>query len=411
MRKKIPKKQLQKLYEDFLEQQHYYSENTIKSKRWHFSKLIDFMQSNGYKAYTPSVGMKFLDMIIASKNRPMQFSFSNTIYQIEKLLKWRSSKPNCFEDNIYTFDGELGHLAKCYIEEQTKLRRWAYGTKRLYMKSLSRFVSAINLKKIKLRDLNASHLMSFISSRNNLYKSVYGPVRKFIKHLYENGLIKSDLSHVLYGIKDTAHVKLPSYYSADEIKAMLSTIDRTSPTGKRDYCMALLASRLGLRSSDVVSLRFADIDWERNTINLTQCKTKRIVTLPLLNDVGEALIDYIQFGRRKSDSQYVFIATMGVDKPLNSSSFSKMVRTAFNKAGINTDGRKSGAHSLRHSYATMLLNANTSITIISDALGHKDGQTAIMYLGINVNQLIDCSLVVPHVTEDFYTQKDGFFYE
>ena len=87
------------------------------------------------------------------------------------------------------------------------------------------------------------------------------------------------------------------------------SIDRGGSVGKRDYAMFLLASRLGLRASDIAKLKFADINWENNEITIIQYKTNKEIILPLLTDIGNAIIDYLQYGRPKSTSQQIFISS------------------------------------------------------------------------------------------------------
>jgi integrase len=90
--------------------------------------------------------------------------------------------------------------------------------------------------------------------------------------------------------------------NAREIRMMDASIDKSSPVGKRDYAIFLLASRLGLRASDMCLLQFSNLDWDRNVINLVQFKTKKEIELLLLAVIGEAIIDYICNSRPKSRS-------------------------------------------------------------------------------------------------------------
>ena len=411
MKEKCSKKKLQKVYSDFLENQQYFKVNTINSKRWLFSKLIKYLDDNGIMYYTQDVGNSFLEWICDTKSTSMYNMYRSHIYEIERILNWRNKRPNCFYDGIHPFEGELGLLAKKHLQRRSEEKRWSNKTKWLYSLSLSRFTSAMHVKEISLENLNEDIILSFFSSKKNLYKTVYAPVRTFLKDLYEQGKTNTDFSWVLNGMKDSNHIKLPSYYTAEEIKLVEDTIDRTSPIGKRNYCMILLASRLGIRCSDIVSLQFENIDWNHNIIKFHQFKTGNSVTLPLLNEIGEALIDYLQNGRRKTDSKYIFIAGTGLDSPIQPARLSAIVRSTFSKAGIDTDSKRHSAHALRHSYATALMNSNAPLTIVSSALGHQSVQSTMMYLGIDIKQLLECSLSVSFISDDFYKQEGGFFYE
>ena len=97
------------------------------------------------------------------------------------------------------------------------------------------------------------------------------------------------------------NAKIPSAWTLDEIKQLISVIDRSSPIGKRNYAMILIACVLGLRVGDIKDLRFSNFDWESKTLNIIQNKTHKPLTLPIPEPVGWAVIDYIQNGRPKYD--------------------------------------------------------------------------------------------------------------
>ena len=112
------------------------------------------------------------------------------------------------------------------------------------------------------------------------------------------------------------------------------SIDRSGSIGKRDYAMFLLATRLGLRASDIANLRFIDIDWENDEITITQYKTKKKITLPLLADIGNAIIDYLKYGRPKFTSQQVFISSRAPYKPATSSIVCGAIRGIIEDSNI-----------------------------------------------------------------------------
>jgi integrase len=175
--------------------------------------------------------------------------------------------------------------------------------------------------------------------------------------------------------------------------------------------MLLLASRLGLRASDIANLQFSNIDWDKNEIKLTQYKTGHPITLPLLNHVGNAIIDYLKYGRFKSESQNIFISSRAPYIPANKSIVCSAIREVISKSRVKTDGRHHGPHSLRHSLASCLLKNETPIHVISEALGHTKTDTTLTYLRIDLTSLLKCAITVPPVLDEFYTQKGGVFYE
>lgn len=223
--------------------------------------------------------------------------------------------------------------------------------------------------------------------------------------------MQPDLSIVLQHYKWNKKEKLPSVYTAKEVSQIESSLDRADATGKRNYAMTLLASRLGLRASDIAHLTFGNIDWEKSTITLSQCKTGKVIELPLLADIGESIIDYLKYGRKKSDSQRVFLYTRAPFTPISQAAVANTIGHLINISGVNTTGRKHGAHAMRHSLASRFLENRESISVISEALGHQSTTTTMSYLRIDAESLRKCALNVPLIDKSFYEQQGGAFYE
>lgn len=174
--------------------------------------------------------------------------------------------------------------------------------------------------------------------------------------------------------------------------------------------MLLLASRLGLRASDIASLRFSDIDWDKDTITLIMQKTGKVIELPLLADVGNAIIDYLQHGRPKSELQNVFLSSRAPYVAATSCMVCNAIRTIICDSGVDITNKHHGPHSLRHSLASAMLEEGTTIPVISETLGHRSTETTMTYLKIDMKSIVKCALPVPPVSDGFYMQKGGAFY-
>jgi integrase len=174
--------------------------------------------------------------------------------------------------------------------------------------------------------------------------------------------------------------------------------------------MLLLATRLGLRASDIAGLQFANLDWDKNIIRLTQSKTNREIELPLLVDTGEAIINYLKYGRPVSNSQQVFLSSFAPYRTINWAVVSSSLRRRINASKIDVRNRKIGPHAMRHTLASQLLYNGIALPVISETLGHTTTQTTMEYLRVDINGLINCTLDIPVVPSDFYTQKGGVFY-
>ena len=142
-----------------------------------------------------------------------------------------------------------------------------------------------------------------------------------------------------------------------------------------------------------------------------QFKTKRKIELPLLTDVGEAIIDYIQHGRPKSESKFIFLRASSPYEPLTSTGLYVIINKYFQRSNVEWGKRRHGAHAMRHSLATNMLKKGTPIAVISDSLGHTDSVTTMKYIHLNVDGLLKCTLDVPIVDNDFYLQKGDGVYE
>ena len=134
-------------------------------------------------------------------------------------------------------------------------------------------------------------------------------VRSLLRFAAAGGLTDPGVLERVPAVKSIRQARVPSVWEAADVAKILEAIDRANPSGKRDYAIVLLICRLGLRAVDVKRLRFADFDWRGNRVSVVQAKTDRRVDLPLLKDVGWAIIDYIRDGRPASGCPQVFCGT------------------------------------------------------------------------------------------------------
>lgn len=268
----------------------------------------------------------------------------------------------------------------------------------LYLERFSKYLEHHGLTNIA--NLEVHHVHGFINSLA-IYQlpTIYHTIcvlRRILRYMHAESITSSDMSVVVPKIRYSKKAKIPSTYSKDEIERMIGSIDRGNPRGKRDYALILLAARLGLRASDIANLTFSSLKWEKNTIEIIQQKTGKLVTLPILNDVGEAVIDYIRYARPKSDAPLVFLKLKGPNDAMLPSSIHHAVYTRLKEAGIRIPpGKKHGPHALRHSLASALLESNVPMPIISEALGHTDTESTSVYLKIDVAKLRECAVEVP----------------
>jgi integrase len=183
-------------------------------------------------------------------------------------------------------------------------------------------------------------------------------------------------------------------WSPENVAKLIDTIDKGSPVGKRDYAIILLVTRLGLRTIDIKHLKLNNLKWQDNRIELIQSKTAAVLNLPLLPDVGWAIIDYLKNGRPKVESPYLFLRHIAPLEPFSDEDrLHQIVVKYMRLAKIPmSPQKKKGMHSLRHTLASRLLAENTPLPVISDILGHISSDSTAVYLKVDVSTLRECAL-------------------
>ena len=211
---------------------------------------------------------------------------------------------------------------------------------------------------------------------------------------FQNGYHDQNFAITLPHIKYSQSAHLPAVFTTDEVERILKNIDTDSPIGKRNYAIILLLARLGIRISDVLKLQFHSIDWERKRIYVQQQKTGTAIELPLLEDVGWAIIDYLQNARPITSCQNIFVChNPPFDQIRNW--MAKDISRAVQRAGIRTPPNKTvGAHTFRHSLATNLLNKGVGLTEIAQTLGHASPESTESYIALSMETLRVCALEV-----------------
>jgi integrase len=219
-------------------------------------------------------------------------------------------------------------------------------------------------------------------------------MRSFLRFAAGEGLAGGAVLEAVPAAKPARQARIPSVWDPADVAKILQGVDRGNPCGKRDYAIILLITRLGLRGIDVKRLRFGDLDWPGNRLSVVQAKTGRRVQLPLLKDVGWAVIDYVRSGRPPSDCPEVFLRHTAPIGPFSDQDhlhqiLVKHARTAHVPLG---EKRRHGMHSLRHTLATRLMEDGTPVEQIADILGHQSVTATGVYLKSSLGLLANCAL-------------------
>lgn len=221
-----------------------------------------------------------------------------------------------------------------------------------------------------------------------------GHARCLLRFLYHRGMIPNDLSSAVPSCPIRNYRNIPTVWTPEETEQLLAQVDRGSPRGKRDYAILLLAAHLGMRVGDIIRLSLDDLKWEHNRIEIVQNKTRQPLVLPLLNEVGWAIIDYLKNARPISEYRRVFLSLAPPFGPfVDFDNLYHIITYYRRKAGIQRFKHQPvGMHTLRHSLATNLLADDTALHIISDVLGHACSESTGVYTKVNLPQLRRCAI-------------------
>ena len=219
-------------------------------------------------------------------------------------------------------------------------------------------------------------------------------LRSFLRFASADGLADAACLLAVPAARAVRQARIPSVWDPGEVARIVAAIDRDNPCGKRDYAMILLITRLGLRGVDIRRLEFADFDWPGNRLLVTQAKTGHPVALPLLKEVGWAVIDYMRHGRPDCDCPQVFVRHTAPIGPFSDQDHLHQILVKHARVAHVpvSEKRRHGMHSLRHSLATRLMEGGTPVEQIADILGHQSVQSTGVYLKSSLGLLSKCAL-------------------
>lgn len=241
--------------------------------------------------------------------------------------------------------------------------------------------------------MQADDIRAFVTSRSGwkprTVSHIASHLRRFLQFLFLRDILPRDFSGVVPTIRVARHDTVPSVWDPALVTKLLEVVDRSSPKGKRDYAILLLAARLGMRLGDIRTLRLDDLNWAAATIEIAQAKTRAPLILPMSEAVGLALIDYLKSARPSSPHREVFLHLTPPFEPFSEKNhLYSLVARWRELAGIQFRSKqRRGLHSLRHTLATRLLHEETPFHVISAVLGHASPATTFIYAKADVEML------------------------
>jgi integrase/recombinase XerD len=209
-------------------------------------------------------------------------------------------------------------------------------------------------------------------------------VRCFLRWLIANGRCTTDLTGAVPKVPTWQLAKLPNYLADSDVERIIEACVRPGGMEQRDHAMLLLLARLGLRASDVVALQLDDIDWKQGRIRVVG-KQRRETRLPLPQDVGDAILSYIEIERPTTATDYVFLTARAPIRPIGANGLRDVVRRLIECTVVQSPSY--GTHILRHSLATRLLREGATLDTIGAVLRHRDINTTAIYAKVDIGLL------------------------
>lgn len=217
-------------------------------------------------------------------------------------------------------------------------------------------------------------------------KTMSMALRGYLRFLAARGVCRPGLDYAVPPAPCWRLSALPRYLPAADVERLIDASDQSSPCEIRDRAILLLLARLGLRAHDVMAMELDDIAWTEGVLRV-RGKSRREVRLPLPQEVGDALLVYIEEVRPRVDEAKIFLRSMAPYRPFGTSSvISGIVRRGLERAGI-TNAPSYGAHLLRHSAATSMLRAGATLEAIGAVLRHRSVDSTAYYAKVDVRAL------------------------
>ena len=242
---------------------------------------------------------------------------------------------------------------------------------------------------VHLRDLRADDVFGFVrqeaqSTHFTRAKRITTSLRSFLNFARYRGDITVDLAAAVPKVASWSMSGIPRAIAPDEIRKLLSSIDQRHAKGRRDYAILLLLARLGLRSGEVAGLDLDDIDWNSGSLKVRGKGHQ--ARLPLPQDVGEAIVEYLRHGRPPTTSRRLFLRSKAPFRGFqDSTAIAGIVRYAIERAGVQAPTH--GAHQFRHALATQMLQHGGSLKEIGELLGHRSIQVTRIYAKVDIPAL------------------------
>ena len=399
---KIESKLLPELFETVYQQliEHGYSQNTLIDYRCTYNQLKIYLDRYGFDYFTEEIGMDFIDRHYGERTdfARRDYHASLRLY-IKRLVEAHENKFLSVGRYVEP-QKELKYLDHCLdiyknIQRERGLAPTTIDRKCFWIKDFFACLETSGIQEVS--DITVQHVHHYLGEKKAFAVSTKETLLYVLRDLFASfssiGLCGESLGTLFPQISTHSESPVPSCFTAQEMRAILQSVDRSTTIGKRDYAVLLLASFLGIRAGDIRNMKISNIKWGSGLIEFTQSKTGRHLQLPIPHELKLALLDYLKNARPKVQSDSLFIKMRAPYKAYeNYNTFGYILKKYLK--GIDLNGRKHGLHSLRFTAAGNMLSEGVNIVTICNVLGHCYSDTTNHYLKIDTEQLRKAALEV-----------------
>jgi len=246
----------------------------------------------------------------------------------------------------------------------------------------------LDLSKITVIDI--ADFLKNVTQRITPYrnKALASGIRCFFRFLFQSEKIETNLALGIPSVAQRFARRIPTHLTPDQVEELLESLRTLSTCNweKRNYAMVILMARLGLRPKEVIAVQLDDIDWRNGEIFI-RGKGGFYDKVPLLQDIGEAIADYIQ-NEREGTSRYLFLTWHIPHKPFKDAAIlNYILKQALEKTSIPRPKPYTTCNILRHSLATNLVQKGATLEEISNTLRHRSRVTTLLYARQDINGL------------------------
>lgn len=377
-------------------QQQGYAWDSIRHYLRGCDQFARWLSKHGYPL--ANVNQTLVKHYISSLQRPPSGTLPKGAEGLAHLLKlWRQQK-RLSEPSNETSLTEAGQWLLRYEQYLDQVCGTAAGTRHHYLRMAKRFLTAcFGTGHLAWSSLQAQQIADFVQ-QEAANKSGGGrklpstAVRSVLRFLVFIGELSPGLEAAALAPRQWTHSSIPQCLTAQEVEEVLALYSGDRPTDLRNRAILMLLARLGVRAHEVVSLSLDDINWQEAQIIIRAGKTHHERVLPLPQDVGSTLAEYLCWGRPASNSRVVFLHVNAPFRPFSDSgAISRIAARALGRVGVTRYARL-GAHVFRHTAASHMVNRGASFKEVADVLGHQSLQTTGIYAKLDLAALSEVAL-------------------